>query len=57
MNKSILNKEIQDYIDVNLRSNVNKIILKSQLFEEAENREIAVQISGKLKSKFKLYLR
>jgi hypothetical protein len=54
MNKSILNKEIQDYIDVNLRSNVNKIILKSQLFEEAENREIAVQISGKLKSKFKL---
>ena len=54
MNKSILNKEIQDYIDVNLRSNVNKILLKSQLFEEAENREIAVQISGKLKSKFKL---
>ena len=54
MNKSILNKEIQDYIDVNLRSNVNKIVLKSQLFEEAENREIAVQISGKLKSKFKL---
>ena len=48
MNKSILNKEIQDYIDVNLRSDVNKIILKSQLFEGAENREIAVQISGKL---------
>lgn len=54
MNKSILNKAIQDYIDVNLRSDVNKFLLKSQLFEEVENREIAVQISGKLKSKTKL---
>ncbi|MEN8927277.1 MAG: class I SAM-dependent methyltransferase [Flavobacteriales bacterium] len=54
MNKAILNKEVQDFIDVNLRLDVNKVVLKSQLFAEVENREIAVQISGKLKSKSKL---
>jgi hypothetical protein len=54
MNKSILNKAIQDFIDVNLRIDINKLVLKSQLFDEVENREIAVQISGKLKSKAKL---
>lgn len=54
MNKAILNKEIQEFIDVNLRADVNKLVLKGKLFEEVENREIAIQIASKLKSKTKL---
>lgn len=54
MNKAILHQSIQDYIAVNLRIDVNKLVLKSQLFENVENRELAIQISGKVKSKAKL---
>ncbi len=54
MNKAILQQSIQDYIAVNLRIDVNKLVLKSQLFEDVENRELAIQISGKVKSKAKL---
>lgn len=54
MNKAILNKEVQEYINVNLRADVNKMVLKPKLFAEVENRELAIQIAGKLKSKTKL---
>jgi hypothetical protein len=54
MNKAILTKEIQEFINVNLRVDLNKLILKSKIFNEVENREIAIQITGKLKSKTKL---
>ncbi|MDB4088847.1 class I SAM-dependent methyltransferase [Flavobacteriales bacterium] len=54
MNKAILNKEVQEFINVNLRTEINKLVLKSKVFDEVENKEIAIQISGKLKSKLKL---
>ncbi len=54
MNKSILNKEVQEFIDVNLRLDTNALILKKSVFVEVSNKELAEQISAKLKSKDKL---
>lgn len=54
MNKAILTKEVQEFIDVNLRIDVNSLILKSAVFEEVDNKELAEQINSKKKAKDKL---
>jgi 16S rRNA G966 N2-methylase RsmD len=54
MNKAILNKKVQEFIDVNLRIDINQLILKSIEFENITNKELAEQIIAKLKCKDKL---
>ena len=54
MNKNILDKSVQDYISKNLSADVFEIILKKQIFPKVTNKEIAEQISAKVKSKKKL---
>ena len=54
MNKNILDKSVQDYISKNLSTDVFEIILKKQIFPKVSNKEIAEQISAKVKSKEKL---
>ena len=54
MNKNILDKSVQDYISQNLSTDVFEIILKKQIFPKVTNKEIAEQISAKIKSKKKL---
>ena len=54
MNKNIFDKNVQDYISKNLSTDVFEIILKKQLFPKVTNKEIAQQISVKVKSKKKL---
>ena len=54
MNKNILDKNVQDYISKNLFTDILEIILKKQIFPKVSNKEIAEQISAKMKAKKKL---
>ena len=54
MNKNIFDKNVQDYISKNLSADVFEIILKKQIFPKVSNKEIAEQISAKMKAKKKL---
>ncbi|MBT8317161.1 MAG: class I SAM-dependent methyltransferase [Lutibacter sp.] len=54
MNTTILNKEIQEYINANLKSDMTKLILKGTNFDEVTTQEIAEQIVSKNKCKTKL---
>jgi 16S rRNA G966 N2-methylase RsmD len=54
LNTSILNKEIQEYINANLKSDMTKLILKGSNFDEVTIQEIAEQIVSKNKCKTKL---
>lgn len=54
MNLAILNKEIQQFITDNLKSNLSKLILKGSPFKDISIQELAQQIVGKQKAKKKL---
>ncbi|MEL0456566.1 class I SAM-dependent methyltransferase [Flavobacteriaceae bacterium SZ-1-7] len=54
MNYSILNTDIQDFIDVNLNSNITSILLKGTDFVSAETKEIIEQIEAKKRCEKKL---
>ena len=54
MNKSILNKEVQDFINKNLNHDLVKLTLKGSLFSKVSIQEISIQIQGKSKAKGKL---
>ena len=54
MNKNILDKNVQDYIFKNLSTDVFELILKKPIFSKVSNKELAEQISAKVKSKKKL---
>jgi len=54
LNKNILDKNVQDYISKNLFTDILEIILKKQIFPKVSNKEIAEQISAKMKAKKKL---
>ena len=54
MNKELLRSEIQEFIGVNLRTDITQLILKNSVFEGVTNKELAEQIIGKLKCKDKL---
>ena len=56
MNKNIISKEIQDFINQNLKSDINKLILKGSPFEDITIQELAQQIEGKKKAFKKLPL-
>ncbi|MCF6182366.1 class I SAM-dependent methyltransferase [Lutibacter sp.] len=54
MNTTILNKEVQDFINANLKSNITKLILKGSPFVEIRMHELAAQIEAKKKCEHKL---
>ncbi len=54
MNLAILHKEVQNYIQENLTSDITKLILKGSPFEDVSVQELANQIIAKQKSKSKL---
>lgn len=54
MNKSILNIEVQEFINSNLDSNTNKILLKGTNFKNVSTSEIVAQIEAKKRCKKKL---
>ncbi|WP_369047767.1 class I SAM-dependent methyltransferase [Tenacibaculum sp. UWU-22] len=54
MNSTILHKEVQDFINQNLKSDVNKLILKGSPFKNITIQELANQIIAKQKSEKKL---
>lgn len=47
MNHHILNKEVQDFINVNLKTDLTKLILKGSPFESVSIQEIAEQLLAK----------
>lgn len=54
MNKNILGKEMQDYIDSHLNVEVSKIALSKSPFSEVSSAELANQIAAKKKAEKKL---
>jgi len=54
LNNHILNKEVQDFINSNLKSNLTQLILKGSPFSLVSIQEIAEQIVAKNKCKTKL---
>ena len=54
MNKAILNPEVQQFIQDNLRKDISKLILKGSPFNEISIQELATQISGLIRAKSKL---
>ncbi|GAB1462904.1 THUMP-like domain-containing protein [Pedobacter sp.] len=54
MNKNLLKKEVQDYINSNLRADVSKIALSKSPFSEVSSAELANQIAAKKKAEKKL---
>ncbi|CAM1361919.1 conserved hypothetical protein [Tenacibaculum sediminilitoris] len=54
MNKNILHTEVQNYINENLKSNVEQLIFKGSPFKDVPIQELANQIVAKQKSEKKL---
>jgi len=54
LNKAILNKEVQEFIRGNLKTDLSKLILKGSPFKNITIQEIAVQIQALQKVKTKL---
>ncbi len=54
MNKKILNKEVQDFINLNLKTDVTRLVLKGSPFKDVSIQELATQIVAKNKCKIKL---
>ena len=54
MNTSILNTEIQKYIDANLHADITSILLKGTNFPDVETSAIIEQIEAKKRSEKKL---
>ncbi|WP_034044620.1 THUMP-like domain-containing protein [Wocania ichthyoenteri] len=54
MNHSILNTDIQEFINNNLNSNISKLLLKGIAFNKVETKEIIEQIEAKKRCEKKL---
>jgi len=54
LNKSILHKEVQEFIQQSLDTNLTELVLKGSPFKNCSIQEIAVQITSKKKCKTKL---
>jgi len=54
LNHNILNKEVQEFINTNLKSDITKLILKGSPFENISIQEVAEQIVAKNKCEKKL---
>ena len=56
MNRKLLNKEVQDFLEENYSADLSKMALKGSPFEGVSARELAEQLSGKETAKKKLPL-
>ena len=54
MNLNLLNTEIQEFINVNLRSDVAKLLFQKNVFKTVNNNELSEQIETKTKAENKL---
>ncbi len=54
MQKNILRKEVQDFINVNLNTDISKLLFKGSPFADVDIKELVNQIEAKKKSKIKL---
>ena len=54
MNRALLHKNIQDFIQENYKEDISKIVLKGSPFEDVSVQELAVQLHGKRKAEKKL---
>ena len=54
MNKAILNTEIQEFINLNLDTNISALLLKGTSFSEVDTKTLIEQIEAKKRSKTKL---
>ncbi|TKB96032.1 class I SAM-dependent methyltransferase [Pedobacter cryophilus] len=54
INKNMLKSEVQDFIHKNLKTDLQKLILKGSPFPEVSIQELAIQIEGKNKAEKKL---
>ena len=54
INKNILKSEVQDFIQKNLKTDLQKLILKGSPFLDVSIQELAIQIDGKNKAEKKL---
>ena len=50
MNENILNKEVQDYINLNINADINKVALAKPLFKNVSSADLAGQIITKKKA-------
>ena len=56
MNRALLNKEVQDYIDRHYKEEISKILFRGSPFKEVGVQELGAQLSGKKKAEKKLPL-
>ncbi|GAB2770229.1 class I SAM-dependent methyltransferase [Salinimicrobium soli] len=54
MNKALLNKEVQEFLEKNYKKDISGIILKGSPFSEVSPQELAIQLTGKRKAEKKL---
>lgn len=54
MNKLLLHKEVQEYLEQNYREDISKVVFKGSPFSEITPQELAVQLTGKKKAEKKL---
>jgi len=54
LNSNILNKDVQDFINTHLKSDISKLILKGSPFPNVSIQELAIQIKAKQKCEKKL---
>ena len=54
MNEALLNKEVQDFLESNYKTEVSKIAFQGSIFPDVPTQELAAQIFGKKKSEKKL---
>ena len=54
MNRSLLHKEVQEFLEENYRKEVSKIVFKGSPFPGVSEQELAVQLTGKKKAEKKL---
>lgn len=54
MNKALLHKEVQEFLENNYKNEVSKIIFAGTPFPDVDIRELAVQLTGKKKAEKKL---
>lgn len=54
MNKAILNTQIQEFINSNLKTDVSRLLLKGIPFKEVSSKEVIAQIEAKKRSEKKL---
>ncbi|MGB7843004.1 MAG: class I SAM-dependent methyltransferase [Salinimicrobium sp.] len=54
MNRALLNKEVQDYIDRHYKEEISKILFRGSPFQEVSVQELGAQLNGKKKAEKKL---